>query len=337
MSTTCPSRPACCTSISACRRTRARADRRASTSTPVRAAPGVVGVLTGRRHPGRERRQPGPPPRRAAARDRLGRVRRPADLRRRRHDPRAGAARGAAREGRVRGPAGDPRRRGARRPTRRAGDRSADPDARRRRGRASPPRRAASQGRLRDRRAGAFLPRRPDRARHPGRGRRRHGPFLDPAPDRDPAHGRRRCSACRSHAVTVEMRRMGGGFGGKETPGQPVRLRRARSSAQKTGRAGQDAGPTATTTWSITGKRHDFLVDYEVGFDDDGPDPRRRHAPSPRAAATRPTSPGRSPTARCSTPTTATIYPACRAALAAAARPTPSRTPPFAASAGRRA
>ena len=50
---------------------------------------------------------------------------------------------------------------------------------------------------------------------------------------------------------------------------QPVRLHRRASSRKKTGRP-PSSGSTATTTWSITGKRHDFVVDYEVGFDDDG-------------------------------------------------------------------
>jgi xanthine dehydrogenase molybdopterin-binding subunit B len=40
--------------------------------------------------------------------------------------------------------------------------------------------------------------------------------FLDPASERSPAHGRP-CSASPRNAVTVNVRRMGGGFGGKET------------------------------------------------------------------------------------------------------------------------
>ncbi|KRE17819.1 aldehyde oxidase [Bosea sp. Root381] len=71
-----------------------------------------------------------------------------------------------------------------------------------------------------------------------------------------------------SHAVTVEVRRMGGGFGGKETQAnlfacvaalcarklkRPVKLR-----------------PDRDDDMMVTGKRHDFVVDYEIGFDDDG-------------------------------------------------------------------
>jgi xanthine dehydrogenase large subunit len=72
----------------------------------------------------------------------------------------------------------------------------------------------------------------------------------------------------RSHQVTVEMRRMGGGFGGKESQSalfccvaavaaaqlqRPVKLRLDRDDDMM-----------------ITGKRHCFYYEYEVGFDDDG-------------------------------------------------------------------
>ncbi|MGB1540303.1 MAG: molybdopterin cofactor-binding domain-containing protein, partial [Rickettsiales bacterium] len=70
------------------------------------------------------------------------------------------------------------------------------------------------------------------------------------------------------HAVTVEMRRMGGGFGGKESQasliacvaalladqtGHPVKLRLDRDDDML-----------------ITGKRHDFHTEYDVGFDNHG-------------------------------------------------------------------
>ncbi len=69
-------------------------------------------------------------------------------------------------------------------------------------------------------------------------------------------------------AVTVEVRRMGGAFGGKEShathiagiaallaarTGRPVKLRLPRDDDMK-----------------MTGKRHDFLYDWQVGFDDAG-------------------------------------------------------------------
>ena len=71
-----------------------------------------------------------------------------------------------------------------------------------------------------------------------------------------------------SHRVRVECRRMGGGFGGKETQaghlavwaavaaykfGRPVKLRLDRDD-----------------DFIITGKRHPFAYDYTVGFDDSG-------------------------------------------------------------------
>ncbi|OQA01762.1 MAG: putative xanthine dehydrogenase subunit D [Bacteroidetes bacterium ADurb.Bin408] len=71
-----------------------------------------------------------------------------------------------------------------------------------------------------------------------------------------------------SNCVEVEVKRMGGAFGGKETQGnhyacwaallscktgQPVRISLFRDDDQKT-----------------TGKRHPFIIDYEVGFDDKG-------------------------------------------------------------------
>ncbi len=70
------------------------------------------------------------------------------------------------------------------------------------------------------------------------------------------------------NSVTVEVRRMGGAFGGKETQaaqwaviaalvcratGRPAKLRLDRDDDMM-----------------VTGKRHDFRIDYDVGFDDDG-------------------------------------------------------------------
>ena len=71
-----------------------------------------------------------------------------------------------------------------------------------------------------------------------------------------------------SHAVTVEIRRMGGGFGGKETQGNLFACLCA-IVAKKTGRAAK-ARPDRDDDMVVTGKRHDFVVDYEVGFDDEG-------------------------------------------------------------------
>lgn len=71
-----------------------------------------------------------------------------------------------------------------------------------------------------------------------------------------------------SNQVTVEIRRMGGGFGGKESQSalfacvaaiaaqrlqRPVKLRLDRDD-----------------DFMITGKRHDFYYDYDVGYDEEG-------------------------------------------------------------------
>ena len=72
----------------------------------------------------------------------------------------------------------------------------------------------------------------------------------------------------RAHSVTVQCRRMGGGFGGKES--QPALIAAAASIlALKTHRPvklrlDRDADMV------MTGKRHDFLADFDVGFDGSG-------------------------------------------------------------------
>jgi xanthine dehydrogenase large subunit len=69
-------------------------------------------------------------------------------------------------------------------------------------------------------------------------------------------------------AVTVNMRRMGGGFGGKETQGN-LFAAVAAIAAKKLGRAVK-LRPDRDDDFQITGKRHDFAVDYDVGYDDSG-------------------------------------------------------------------
>jgi xanthine dehydrogenase large subunit len=71
-----------------------------------------------------------------------------------------------------------------------------------------------------------------------------------------------------SNAVTVNVRRMGGGFGGKETQGNQFAALAA-VAARKLRRAVKFR-PDRDDDMVATGKRHDFLVDYDVGFDDDG-------------------------------------------------------------------
>ena len=70
------------------------------------------------------------------------------------------------------------------------------------------------------------------------------------------------------HAVTIELRRMGGGFGGKES--QPSLMAGvAALVVRKTGRAAK-VRLDRDDDMIMTGKRHDFRIDYEVGFDGAG-------------------------------------------------------------------
>ena len=70
------------------------------------------------------------------------------------------------------------------------------------------------------------------------------------------------------HAVTVEVRRMGGGFGGKETQANLFACVAA-LAARKLKRPVK-LRPDRDDDMAITGKRHDFVVDYEIGFDEEG-------------------------------------------------------------------
>lgn len=71
-----------------------------------------------------------------------------------------------------------------------------------------------------------------------------------------------------ANAVTVQVRRMGGGFGGKETQGN-LFAAVAALGARRFGRAVK-VRPDRDDDMTMTGKRHDFLAEYEVGFDADG-------------------------------------------------------------------
>jgi xanthine dehydrogenase large subunit len=70
------------------------------------------------------------------------------------------------------------------------------------------------------------------------------------------------------HAVVVEVRRMGGGFGGKETQ-CALFAAAAALAAVKTGRPVKIRADR-DDDMVMTGKRHDFEIAYDVGFDDDG-------------------------------------------------------------------
>ncbi|ABV94692.1 xanthine dehydrogenase molybdenum-binding subunit [Dinoroseobacter shibae DFL 12 = DSM 16493] len=70
------------------------------------------------------------------------------------------------------------------------------------------------------------------------------------------------------NAVRVEVRRMGGGFGGKESQGNAL----ACASAVVAALTGRPAKMRydRDDDMVITGKRHDFRIDYKVGIDEEG-------------------------------------------------------------------
>jgi xanthine dehydrogenase large subunit len=70
------------------------------------------------------------------------------------------------------------------------------------------------------------------------------------------------------HSVRVEVRRMGGGFGGKESQGNALCV----ACAVIAGRLNRPAKMRydRDDDMIVTGKRHEFRIDYDVGFDADG-------------------------------------------------------------------
>jgi len=77
-----------------------------------------------------------------------------------------------------------------------------------------------------------------------------------------------RVLGCANAAVTVEVRRMGGGFGGKET--QSVQWAAMAALAAKATRRPAKIRLDRDDDMVMTGKRHDFEIDWELGFDSDG-------------------------------------------------------------------
>ncbi|KQS83164.1 MULTISPECIES: xanthine dehydrogenase molybdopterin binding subunit [unclassified Rhizobium] len=71
-----------------------------------------------------------------------------------------------------------------------------------------------------------------------------------------------------SNAVTINVRRMGGAFGGKET--QANLFAAVAALAARKYRRAVKIRPDRDDDMTATGKRHDFHVGYKVGFDDDG-------------------------------------------------------------------
>ena len=76
------------------------------------------------------------------------------------------------------------------------------------------------------------------------------------------------CLGLPNHAVTVETRRMGGAFGGKESQGNLPAILSA-LAAHVTGRPAKTVYDR-DDDFMLTGKRHDFRIDYSVGFDAEG-------------------------------------------------------------------
>jgi xanthine dehydrogenase large subunit len=70
------------------------------------------------------------------------------------------------------------------------------------------------------------------------------------------------------NSVRVEIRRMGGGFGGKESQGNALAVGCA-IAAQKTGQPCK-MRYDRDDDMVITGKRHEFRIEYQVGFDAEG-------------------------------------------------------------------
>jgi len=73
---------------------------------------------------------------------------------------------------------------------------------------------------------------------------------------------------CPFHQVTVEVRRMGGAFGGKESQGNLPALVAA-IAAHRFGRPAKIVYDR-DDDMRVTGKRHDMLIRYEAGFDEAG-------------------------------------------------------------------
>ncbi|MCF6327174.1 MAG: xanthine dehydrogenase molybdopterin binding subunit [Devosiaceae bacterium] len=72
----------------------------------------------------------------------------------------------------------------------------------------------------------------------------------------------------KTNAVTVKLRRMGGGFGGKETQSNLFAV--VAAVAAKKLKRPVKIRPDRDDDMIATGKRHDFIVDYDVGFEKTG-------------------------------------------------------------------
>jgi xanthine dehydrogenase large subunit len=78
----------------------------------------------------------------------------------------------------------------------------------------------------------------------------------------------RACAALPSHPVQVECRRMGGGFGGKES--QSAQFACIAALAAQRLRRPVKLRLDRDDDFMVTGRRHGFDYDYDVGFDEEG-------------------------------------------------------------------
>ena len=309
-STTSASRRARCTSPSGSRRWRAGA-LLALDLDAVRAAPGVVAVLTAADIPGENDVVPAFDDDPLFA-DERGQLPRPGALRRRRRDRASRAPRRAARRGRDRGRAAERHGRGRARARRDACCRTTPSAAatRRRRSRRAPHR---LEGQFRIGGQEHFYLEGQVALAMPGE----DGDMLVYSSTQHPSEvqhvvarvlglpdacGHRRDAAAWAAASAARRRQAAqcaaiAALAARVT-GRPCKLRLDRDDDMM-----------------ITGKRHDFRVDYEVGFDDDGAHPRLDVEHARRAAATRPTCPG-AVDDRADVPRRQRLLPARRASIA---------------------
>ena len=125
----------------------------------------------------------------------------------------------------------------------------------------------AIRGKLPRRRAGAFLSRRPGQSCAPRRAWRHDRLFFDAASNRSAALHCENAGVADAKVV-CECRRMGGAFGGKESQAaQWAAL--AALAARITGRPAK-CRLDRDEDMIMTGKRHDFRINYSAGFDKTG-------------------------------------------------------------------
>ena len=251
---------------------------------PVRDAPGVVARADRHRRAGPQPDQPDRQARRAAARDRHRRICRPADLRgRRRHAAQRARAPPALAQDHLRRPAGRHGHRRGARAGRQSGHRGHDPASAATPRPRSPPRRAGFRAAC-------------------GVGGQDHfyleGQIALAVPGEDgdvkvwsstqhpseTQHMIAHVLGVPNHTVTGGSAPHGRRLRRQGNPGQPVRLRRRPRGAEA-----PDAPPSSALDrdddMAITGKRHDFVIDYDGRLRRRGPHPRRADDGRRRAAA----------------------------------------------------